>query len=125
MSQKPSEASALLERSLKLRVYVVFGRRSDEVRLQEKLAEHVRWVMDLERQGRVFLCGPLTPVADAAAPASMLVLRAESLDEAYELARQDPLVRHGVVTFELREWTIYEGAIPLFVSMSDGGARFF
>lgn len=116
------ETEALLARSLKLRVYVAFGRRTDEARLMETLPEHIRWVIALEQQGRVFLCGPLTPLAGSTGPNSMLVLRAETLAEADALARQDPLVRAGIVTFELREWTIYEGAIPLHISLSDGAA---
>ena len=123
MTDLRSGAEALLARSLKLRVYVAFGSRTDEARLTEKLPEHIRWVISLEQQGRVLLCGPLAPREGSGGPNSILVLRADSLEEADALARQDPLVRAGIVTFELREWTIYEGAIPLQVSLSDGSAR--
>jgi uncharacterized protein YciI len=118
-----SDPAVMLANSLKIRAYVVFGTRLDETRIADHLAEHIGWVMSLEKAGRVLLCGPLSPRAGSAGPNSMLVLRVDTSEEAERLARQDPLVREKVVTFEIREWTIYEGAIPVRISISDGSVR--
>lgn len=118
-----AETAALLARSLRLQVFVAMGRRLDESRLAQTLPDHIRWVISLEQRGQVMLCGPLTPKAGSTGPNSLLVLRAESLAAAEALAAEDPLVRAGVMAYELREWTIYEGALPVRISLSDGSAR--
>ena len=86
----------------------------------ELLDRHLRWIIGEEQAGRIFLSGPL---GTASRPLhGITVLRAGDLTEAEAIARQDPFVAAGVVTFELHEWTVFEGLIPFVVTLSDGRA---
>jgi len=44
---------------------------------------------------------------------------AKSIEEAETIASQDPFIKSGTFTYEMHEWTVNEGGIPLFVSLSD------
>ena len=117
------EIDALLERSAKLQLYVMFCTTVAPARLMDHLADHVRWVISQEVQGRIFLAGPVAPADAGRAIDSILVLRAADLDQARRIAADDPLVREGVVTFEVREWTVFEGALGFTVSLSGSAVR--
>ncbi len=52
---------------------------------------HLARLESLEAQGRVVLAGPLTDKTG-----SLMVIEAESLDEAERIAREDPYTIHGV-----------------------------
>ncbi len=76
-------------------------------------------MIDLEKRGLVFASGPL---ADGAGPPSghgLTVLRAANADEARRIAEGDPFFVGKLRTYELKEWTIMEGALGLRVNLSD------
>jgi uncharacterized protein len=49
----------------------------------------------------------------------LTVLRVGSAAEAREIAEAEPLVKNGLRTFEIKEWTIMEGTLGLRVNLSD------
>lgn len=58
---------------------------------------HVAHLRELDRQGRLVLCGPFEDY-----PGGLVVFRAEDLAEASAIAGADPFVALGYKTFELR-----------------------
>lgn len=61
------------------------------------IMDHVAHLRELDRQGRLVLCGPFEDY-----PGGMVVFLAEDLAEATRIANSDPFVASGYKTFELR-----------------------
>jgi hypothetical protein len=53
----------------------------------------------------------------------MLVFRADSLEQARELAANDPMHTSGAREFEIRRWMINEGGFQLEVKLSAQAVR--
>ncbi len=117
--QDSDSPAVMLARSVKLKLFVMLRRTEKPAMITEHLGAHLRWMIEREKEGVVFLSGPVTPQQGAAALDGLTILRAGSLAQAAEIARQDPFIQNGVVSFEMREWTVFEGCIPLFITLSD------
>ncbi|MBH0162871.1 YciI family protein [Fictibacillus sp. 26RED30] len=68
---------------------------------QEFRQAHLDYLAELVTQDKVHLKGPFLDGAGG-----MVVYKAESLDEAKQLAEEDPYVKEGVRRLELHEWGI-------------------
>jgi len=112
--------AALTAKMLRRKLYVVLSQPSPTPeKLKAHLPAHLEYMIGLEKRGVLFASGPL---ADGAGPpdgAGLTVLRAASAREAREIAEADPFVANGLRGFELKEWTIMEGALGLRVNLSD------
>ena len=60
---------------------------------------HLEYINQLYLQDKVVMAGPF-----ADQRGGMVIYRADSLEEAKQLAEADPVVREGARTLELREW---------------------
>lgn len=116
-------AAELLARSASLRLVVMLRRTVRPSLIADKLVAHLAWMIEAEKAGHIFLSGPVTPREGGTKLNGLTILHVASLDEAERLAQQDPLVTAGIVTFELFEWTVNEGAIPLTLTLSDSTVR--
>jgi uncharacterized protein YciI len=63
--------------------------------------QHLAYLEELERQGKVFAKGPFLDGSGG-----MVIYIANSLEEAQELASNDPYIIEGVRKLDLREWGI-------------------
>jgi uncharacterized protein YciI len=111
--------TAMLARSAKLKLFVMLRRTEKPAKIPELLAAHLRWMIERERAGVVFLSGPVAPRQGAVALDGMTLLRTDTIEQAEDIAQQDPFVLNGAVSFEMREWTAFEGAIRLELTLSD------
>jgi len=111
--------AAMLARSAKLKLFVMLRRTEKPALIPEFLAAHLRWMIEREREGVVFLSGPVVHRQGAVALDGMTLLRTDTIEQAEGVAQQDPFVLNGAVSFEMREWTAFEGAIRLTVNLSD------
>jgi uncharacterized protein YciI len=68
---------------------------------QEFRQAHLDYLAALVEQEKVHLKGPFVDGAGG-----MVVYKADSLEEAQELAQEDPYVKEGVRRLELHEWGI-------------------
>ena len=109
------EIQALTKNMLRRKLYVVLS-RGKGADLKPFLAEHLRWMIALEKQGKVFASGPFDVGTSGD---GMTILRADSADEARAIAERDPLVINGIRTYEMREWTLMEGSFGITVNYSD------
>lgn len=64
---------------------------------QEIIAHHVEHLKELDRQGKLVLCGPFSDY-----PGGMVILNAVDLEEADRIAQADPFIATGYKTYELR-----------------------
>jgi len=83
------------------------------------LPEHLAYMIDLEKRGLLFASGPLAAEDGTPRGDGLTVLRVNSGEEARKIAEADPFFRHGLRTFEVREWTVMEGSLALKVNFSD------
>jgi len=90
--------------------------------LREHLSEHKKWVAGLEREGRIFVAGPILGEDYRSSGRGVLVVRARSLAEAREIFDRDPMHAKGLRTYRLYPWQINEGSFDLRVSLSGGSS---
>lgn len=60
---------------------------------------HLQYINDLYLQEKVVLAGPFTDKKGG-----LVIYRADSWEEAQQMAQADPAVTEGARTLELREW---------------------
>ncbi|HXX04160.1 MAG TPA: YciI family protein, partial [Xanthobacteraceae bacterium] len=83
------------------------------------LPAHLEYMIELEKRGVLFASGPLADGAGPPSGAGLTILRAANAGEARALAEADPFVIQGLRSYELKEWTVMEGAFGLRVNLSD------
>ena len=104
---------------LRLRLFVIFssGKGLD---LKPYLADHLTYMIELERRGVLFASGPF---GDGSRGDGMTIVRAASEAEAREIALADPFVVNGIRTFTIQPWTVMEGSLNVTVNFSDRSTR--
>ncbi|MEA2946195.1 MAG: uncharacterized protein QOI40_1525 [Alphaproteobacteria bacterium] len=103
---------------LRLRLFVIFsfGKGLD---LKPYLADHLAFMIELERQGKLFASGPF---GDGTKGDGMTIIRAADEEEARAVALRDPFVVNGIRTFKIEPWTVMEGSLRVTVNFSDRSA---
>ena len=104
---------------LRLKLFVIFsfGKGLD---LKPYLADHLSYMIELEREGKLFASGPF---GDGTRGDGMTIVRAANEEEARALALRDPFVTNGIRTFRIEPWTVMEGSLSVTVNFSDRSAR--
>ncbi|WP_051424769.1 YciI family protein [Paenibacillus graminis] len=60
---------------------------------------HVKHLQELERSGQLVMCGPFSD-----SPGGMVIICADSREEAEQIAQRDPYILTGIRSYELRTW---------------------
>jgi uncharacterized protein YciI len=104
---------------LRLKLFVIFsfGKGLD---LKPYLADHLAYMIELERQGKLFASGPF---GDGTKGDGMTIVRAADHEEARTIALRDPFVVNGIRTFKIETWTVMEGSLNVTVNFSDRSAN--
>ncbi len=105
----------LLKGMLNLKLFVIVS-SSKGLDLRPYLADHLNYMIELERKGKLFASGPF---GNPARGDGMTVVRAKDIDEAHELARNDPFFVNGIRTYKIEPWTVMEGSLSFTVNFSD------
>ena len=105
----------LLKGMLNLKLFVIVS-SSKGLDLRPYLAEHLNYMIELERKGKLFASGPF---GNPARGDGMTVVRAKDIDEAREIANNDPFVVNGIRTYKIEPWTVMEGSLNVTVNFSD------
>jgi uncharacterized protein len=79
------------------------------------LLAHLRWLERLERDGTLFLSGPVDQDRDLGR--ALTVFRAASREAAEALVADEPMARAGYRTNRVRSWTVNEGSISVRVDL--------
>jgi uncharacterized protein len=82
-----------------------------------RIAEHIGYYVELERQNKVLFAGPF--VDDPDRPDGMIILKVGTEDEARAIAEKDVFHVLNYRQFRVRPWLINEGALDLSVRFSD------
>lgn len=76
----------------------------DRAIYEPHLPDHRAYLAELKANGHLLLSGPATDRGGG-----FVLLRAESLAAAHQLAHADPLVTRGLDRCDVREWRITDG----------------
>lgn len=113
-------ATALMAKMANYRLFVILwqGHGSD---LSGHLAEHLDYMIEVEKSGRLFASGPL---GERSRSDGMTIVRTASSEEAESVARGDPLFKAGLRTFTVEPWTVMEGRLTVSIDLSDKAVSF-
>ena len=110
----------LTQKMLRKKFYVILskgGATADQIGAH--LPQHLEYMVGLEKKSVLFASGPLADAEGKTCGDGLTIVRATSAAEARKIAEQDPFVVNGLRTYEVREWTVMEGALGIKVSFSD------
>ena len=84
------------------------------------LEEHLSYQVKLEEEGKLFAAGPLLREDGEMAGIGLIIVKAETLDEAREIANQDPFHQSGLRAYKIWPWKINEGGVDLKIRFAAG-----
>ncbi|MBY3592387.1 hypothetical protein HJA87_21275 [Rhizobium bangladeshense] len=109
---------------MNMELYAILTRPAREgVDLRPVLNDHLDYMVELEKDGRVFASGPLSGEDGRPTGHGLTIVRGASLKEAAEIAERDPFVQAGLRAFDIHRWTVNEGQVWLGVTFSDRGGQ--
>lgn len=83
---------------------------SDYERMQEYRADHLEYLHDLGSKGQLIGAGPLlTRDAELYEGDGLIIIRADSLSKALQIAERDPFHQQNVREYTLKPWLLSEG----------------
>lgn len=87
--------------------------------LGETLPAHLEYQKQMEAQGNLVLAGPLSDDSgEQMNGAGMIIYRADSMEQARQMAENDPMHAQGKRGFTLRRWLVNEGSLTISVKLS-------
>ena len=103
-------------------LYVVFTKPTNGmIPVMENLEDHLKFQVSLEKQGIMFGAGPFWEDNEIDWNGEgMVIIRANSIDHAKEIARSDPMHKSGARSFKVRPWLLNEGNIEISLDYSTG-----
>ena len=103
-------------------LYVISSRPTNGLQpVLDALDEHIAYQTRLERDGVMFAAGPLASEdLTEWLGEGLFMYRAESIDQARQIAEADPMHRSGARSFTIREWMLNEGTYSIQVFYSTG-----
>lgn len=127
MKQVP--ASTIISKSQKTSLakllYVITSTAIKDLEsVNQFLPTHLEYLNSLETKGILFGAGPLfSEDGESFAGNGMIIVRAESVNEAKAIAEQDPLHQNQVREYQIQPWLLNEGAINIKVFYSNAQAQ--
>lgn len=103
-------------------LYVVFTKPAGGLEaIFENLEEHLAFQGELEAKGIMFGAGPFpNDAGDEWGGEGMVIIRADSLEEARKIADSDPMHASGARGYTIRPWLLNEGRVMVDLTYSSG-----
>lgn len=109
---------------LQKELYVISTRLAPGVpleKMRDVVPAHLAFQVDLENRGIMFGAGPLFPPdSDVWQGDGLVIIRAQSIEEAKTIAAADPMHSSGIREYKVREWMMNEGSITVKMFFSTG-----
>ncbi|MBG6148528.1 uncharacterized protein YciI [Labrenzia sp. EL_142] len=107
---------------LQMQLYVVFTSPTNGMGpVMENIEEHLKFQVDLEQRGIMLGAGPFWADDEHTWNGEgMVIIRADSLAHAREIAETDPMHSSGARSFKVRPWLLNEGRVTVEVNFSTG-----
>ena len=103
-------------------LYVIFTKPKNGMGpVMENLDEHLKFQVSLEKKGIMFGAGPFWEENEIDWNGEgMVIIRANSINHAKEIANSDPIHSSGARSFIVRPWLLNEGNIEVSLDYSTG-----
>lgn len=89
--------------------------------VMDKIGPHLEFQVKIEQEGVLFAAGPFwADDEETWEGEGMVIIRANSLADARNIAESDPMHASGARSFTVRPWLVNEGGFRLRVTFSDG-----
>lgn len=122
-SLEDASAQDLLAKMIGLDLYIVRNELLAEPQdLGPHLKDHLVYMIGLEKSGKLFASGPTFSDESTMTGEGLTIIRADSFEEAKELADQDPFVKAGIRRGHVQKWRVNEGRFSFTVDFSDRSA---
>ena len=107
-------------------LYVVFTKPKNGMKaVMENLEEHLKFQVSLEKNGVMFGAGPFWEDNEIDWNGEgMVIITANNLDHAKQIAASDPMHQSGARNFTVRPWLLNEGNIQVSLDYSTGKFKF-
>lgn len=107
---------------LQKQLYVVHTRPTNGLGpVMENIGPHLEFQVKIEQEGIMFAAGPLwADDENTWEGEGMVVIRADNLAHARQIAATDPMHASGARSFTVRPWLVNEGGFSVRVTFSDG-----
>jgi uncharacterized protein YciI len=125
MSEPKITKQDILEKTpgmLQKQLYIVHTKPTNGLGpVMENIGPHLEFQVKIEQDGVMFAAGPIwADDEETWEGEGMVVVRAENLAHAREIAASDPMHSSGSRSFTVRPWLVNEGGFNLRVTFSDG-----
>lgn len=101
-------------------LYVIFTRPvGPPEEIAKLLPKHLDRQVELEKKGIMFGAGPMFEDGAERPAFGMIVVRADSFEEADAIAAEDPFHKAGLREYEIHRWVMNEGSYTVTVNYSD------
>jgi uncharacterized protein len=112
------EPGALLAPMLKKTLFVATSRAvASAEAIRPFIAEHLRYMNALEARGALFASGPFVQPGIVVGD-GLSIFNTSDEAEARRWAEEEPLIKRGLRSYELRRWELREGRINVELSLS-------
>jgi uncharacterized protein YciI len=109
----------LLRPMLKKTLFVAINRvAAPASAIEPFVAEHLAYRNALEAEGRLWASGPF--IEGVLVGDGLTILSTSTIEEARQAMEEEPLIKRGLRTFELRKWELREGRIDISLRGSVG-----
>jgi uncharacterized protein len=114
----PPEVSGMLQ----MQLWVMFATDvPSKPYANDIFARHIAHQVELEKSGVMFAAGPLIDIKGQR-ELGMIIIRANSAEQAKVIADSDPMYQEGYRTYTLHRWRLNEGHLNLAIDYSTGKA---
>jgi len=125
MSEPKITKQDILEKTpgmLQKQLYIVHTKPTNGLGpVMENIGPHLEFQVKIEQDGVMFAAGPIwADDEETWEGEGMVVVRAENLAHAREIAASDPMHSSGARSYTVRPWLVNEGGFNLRVTFSDG-----
>ena len=120
--ERAAELDRIRGEMIKKEFFIMHRRSAAPERKKSVVLEHFRWIVELEKQGRILMTGGIF-LEDGTQTEGLTIFRADTWQEAEELAASDPVVQCGADTFYIERFRLGGGRISLTVDFSDQSFR--
>ncbi len=128
MSEPKITKQDILEKTpqmLQKQLYVIHTKPTNGLGpVMDNLGPHLEFQVKIEQDGVMFAAGPFwADDEETWEGEGMVIIRADSLAHARDIAGSDPMHTSGARSFTVRPWLVNEGGFSLHVTFSDGKRR--
>jgi uncharacterized protein YciI len=114
------EIETLHQRMLRKQLWVIMSKRvAPPEEMRKHFKAHLEHQISLEKQGIMYGAGPVTAPGESEPAFGLIIIRADSADEARRIADRDPMHAAGMRAYTLYQWSMNEGRLSITLDFSD------